>query len=1265
MADGGIANFVNPFNQQTSQEPASNQTQGIPNFVNPLAEGISNFVNPFEGQQSQQPTAQPLDVNTLEKGTYTEDDLVGEKYYGTVSEYMKNRYNIEEGDNYNKEDITRMFMNNMRGFAGGNTTRALSEVAYLNGLEDEELGKVGEAYTLFEGMANLYSDETSFSEAAGGTWDYVRSFLADPVNLVSLGVGKLFASGGIKAGTKAAQVMAKEAMKRQLKKGATKEEAEKFATKIFARQSERISAEAAKRLAKREGKRSVVREVTGTVGVDTVQAIGTTYAYENSLVRTDVQEEINPYSLGFAALGTIVLGGAVGATGLAKGADNFLGANDLKLATNIEDNKSPLLSMTDMFGFNFKIGDEVIKKGPGKSDVDSAIVETPRGSVLGFEDGKVIVQLPNGEVQNLNRSTLRLFDNQETGGNEGVLRSWKKLVDEGRKTNLRERGKVLEVDEGFIGPVRPPTLDELDDQFFTKLLLGDKDLGIRGIVEAFAEQGYVYKKRSKDDKISSFILDALISTKNHKVMGENNVAAKYIKDFMAATKIKEIRIMGDSGKKGDPVELNMENFAELFAAKISDGATLQNALSQASKKLGFNLAEDGKDIKFGDYLDAMSSYGVNSSPVELTKFQKFVDKYVNEGVRANQNRIIRLLVSNPSTSALNLVGWGAATSMNSAADMGVALMQLPLAGMYKVIGKQQKAEEAMHIASSLARANRQRITNLLNPEMTYDAFKAIGLKNPKLLKELAATLSGGVDSSKITTFNPNQTMGGRRADEAIDVIQGFTFVSAQDAITKSQEFTYQLDKILRIKFDKSWNNFFNAEDVGSAMKSRRFEDAVATAVVETQKATYSKSYEKLGLIPEVIEQARNVPGLGLLVPFGRFFNNTVNFMVESSGGALVLKAATGKVYKEKTAKELAVRAAIGWGTVYALSDNEKFNRDEGLAWDQKRDKFGAVVTAKYDFPISHLKAGARIMSYYTHGGEIPEEELLQITETIGLGSITRQLDQTVDGLGATLSAALAGDLDAIKELQKIGIKMGSQAISGTTRFLDPVNQLVGLARGSDYVAIDRRDNSRFVNDSFRYMDQMIGAVSGDTAPQRYKAAIGKETQDAAKIIGVREVRTTDLTKVLNMVGTPSFKVDESLNATGSAKGSNRYAQIFHTFGDYGAAKILRTGVMKGKSLEEKQKRVTTMLQTAKALTIEFMEIGADETNDRVLSKMIKMVGSKGSVKALDKTLKEMGLDMEFADFAEIETTTEALQQLGLLEAYIDSKQFKLDNLLPY
>ena len=251
-------------------------------------------------------------------------------------------------------------------------------------------------------------------------------------------------------------------------------------------------------------------------------------------------------------------------------------------------------------------------------------------------------------------------------------------------------------------------------------------------------------------------------------MGESNVAAKYIEDFMAATGIKQIKIMGDSGKKGKAVDINMENFAQLFAAKISDASVLQNALSQASKRLndvdysrGVGTASKNVEFNFRDVINSVTSYGIDTSkPEQLNKFQAFVDKYLNEGVRANQNRIIRLLVSNPSTSALNLVGWGAATSMNSAADMGVALMQLPLAGMYKVFGKGLKAEESMHIASSLARANRQRVRNLLDPSMTYDAFKALGNKNPKLLKELSQTLSGGVDAAKITTFNPNQTLVG-------------------------------------------------------------------------------------------------------------------------------------------------------------------------------------------------------------------------------------------------------------------------------------------------------------------------------------------------------------------------------------------------------------------------------------------------------------------------------------------------------------------------
>lgn len=45
------------------------------------------------------------------------------------------------------------------------------------------------------------------------------------------------------------------------------------------------------------------------------------------------------------------------------------------------------------------------------------------------------------------------------------------------------------------------------------------------------------------------------------------------------------------------------------------------------------------------------------------------------------------------------------------------------------------------------------------------------------------------------------------------------------------------------------------------MGTKTFKDAVAKAVVETQKATFSKSYADVGLTPKFLEEMRNIPGL--------------------------------------------------------------------------------------------------------------------------------------------------------------------------------------------------------------------------------------------------------------------------------------------------------------------------------------------------------------------------------------------------------------------
>ena len=99
--------------------------------------------------------------------------------------------------------------------------------------------------------------------------------------------------------------------------------------------------------------------------------------------------------------------------------------------------------------------------------------------------------------------------------------------------------------------------------------------------------------------------------------------------------------------------------------------------------------------------------------------------------------------------------------------------------------------------------------------------------------------------------------------------------------TKSQEFTYQLDKNLRISFNKGWGEFFADPDAAKLMNTKEYIRAVARASYESQRAIFSKSFKAKGTVGELagfIEEARNIPGVGLLVPFGRFFNTATAFL---------------------------------------------------------------------------------------------------------------------------------------------------------------------------------------------------------------------------------------------------------------------------------------------------------------------------------------------------------------------------------------------------
>ena len=611
-----------------------------------------------------------------------------------------------------------------------------------------------------------------------------------------------------------------------------------------------------------------------------------------------------------------------------------------------------------------------------------------------------------------------------------------------------------------------------------------------------------------------------------------------------------------------------------------------------------------------------------------------------EGIKAGQNRIIRMLVSAPGTSYLNLVGWGAATAINSATDVGMGLLFAGKSG-YQRLTRNADAGESLRIAGAYYRANKQKVRNLLDPNMTYDSFKSISLKNPEAMRELVRVLPGGIEDIdkvvKQSGFNPDETIAGTGSEKLVDFAQTISFVKMQDVFTKSQEFVYQLDKNLDITYGKTFSEFFKDPNAARLMNEKKYKQAVARATYETQKAIFSLSYKDKTTIGELagfVENFRNTPGVGLLAPFGRFFNNTVAFSMDMTSLSFWQKLAS-PTSQQRSVKELSMSGAMGLGFIYTMAEDEQI----------------------YNFPTSHFKAGARILSYGLEGKKPPEGEVGQIMDIIGINQLTRQLNQTVDGFGNSVKKLVSGDVGIFESIENTFGGIGSQVVSGTTRFLDPYNALVGLGiRRDKYKHIDRKQGSKTINNALRYMDQFIAATVGDLQQEKFTASIGDIQSDASKQLAYREVELTDTAKILNRIGRPNYLANKR---TKIAVAGNRYNEIFHDQVEILAGDLLRreafkTGKIKGSKsteLEVRTKLVNNIFEEARDITKSLMEYGAESLNDMQLGKLLELENAF-TIPKIDRALKnleeEFGEGLEFKDLSN--------SQLQVLEDYLENNK---------
>ena len=660
-------------------------------------------------------------------------------------------------------------------------------------------------------------------------------------------------------------------------------------------------------------------------------------------------------------------------------------------------------------------------------------------------------------------------------------------------------------------------LTDSDTDFFIDLLLGinnaDGDVELKGLAQIMQEGGYFYTKRSEDDKMSNWIAD-------------------FMKEDLEQADIDGImNAFGEGLGVRIDSKITPEAFGDAFANKMNESARSMNSVMQVAKRLDVSL----DDLNIDDFLQ--EALGLNLMDDIVLKADRFKGKgVITANVTETQNKFIRTLVSHPSTSMLNVLGYGSAAGLDVATDITMALFKGTRGTLKSLAGYSDSGAKELYVAKQLLLSSKDRVKFAFDPDMTYAAYRSALEKNTGALNTLSRTLSGGVDiSNSVEQMSRLGGLGGKvqdKADTVLNHVQTATFVHAQDAYTKSQEYVGQMNKMLRTKFGKSWNEFYTDPNASKIMATKEYKQLEMDAVAATMTNTFSKSYKdgtKLGELAGFIEDARNIPGLGFMIPFGRFFNNTIDFGIKNTPLLNFAAKATGK-YADKSYEELAARGTVVTGLVWSLAQDEDENRRMGLGlYDEIID--GQVVSQQYDYPISLFKAAARVISYKMAGEEVPAEIIAQIGKDFGGGGLTRNLNKTTAEFADFGAAILAGELgDVMAEGQVIASDITAQALSGFLRPLEPIDTGIAIFAGVDQSPKDTAQGNKFVGDSLRYIDTTVDFFMGnEDAPLKMSAFAGEGAQQSSKNLGIRTQSMTNTQRVMNMLGLDQWAINSGLS----------------------------------------------------------------------------------------------------------------------------------------
>ena len=204
--------------------------------------------------------------------------------------------------------------------------------------------------------------------------------------------------------------------------------------------------------------------------------------------------------------------------------------------------------------------------------------------------------------------------------------------------------------EAFADKVQRGTLSRLlgtgqavpkETQIRKAFYLGDKDLGVKGLVDILAENGIRnWTKRTDNDNFSNWMMD-LVNAMPASVKDDiddvfRNTLGKAVPDY--------------NGK-------SLSEALDMDAQRFSVAGQELNIMAQASKTLSY--------IKPGDPEEMLAKL----VEVELPPMSQRVREAFQKNTGYLQRNLIRMLVTHPGTTALNVIGWQSASVLQSSSDV--------------------------------------------------------------------------------------------------------------------------------------------------------------------------------------------------------------------------------------------------------------------------------------------------------------------------------------------------------------------------------------------------------------------------------------------------------------------------------------------------------------------------------------------------------------------------------------------------------------------